>query len=59
MEVLRALAPSTLLQLHVGADSARSLRFLSDLTCQLPCYRLLLGTDFERIPAVLSRLLEV
>lgn len=58
MEALRALAPSTLMQLHVGVDSAGALRQLANLVRQLPCYRLLLGTDFENIPAVLAELLD-
>ena len=49
-EALRALAPSTLLQLHVGEQQV-----LSDLTAlvgRLPAYQLHLGPDVDRIGAV-------
>jgi hypothetical protein len=55
-EALQALAPSTIFQLPGGG--AADFRFLAVLVKQLPCYRLGLGTEIERIPQVISRLLE-
>jgi hypothetical protein len=46
---LRGLAPSTLFQLT--APSPQHLRMMAELTRQLPCYQLALGTDFDSIPA--------
>ncbi|CAK0737855.1 conserved hypothetical protein [Gammaproteobacteria bacterium] len=58
MDVLRSLAPSTLMQLSIGTDPARALRLITEIVRWVPCYRLLLGTDFEQIPVVLANLLD-
>jgi hypothetical protein len=58
MNILRALAPSTIMQLHTGTDPARILHSLAALAGRLPCYRLILGTDYERIPSILATLLD-
>ncbi len=55
-EALQALAPSTIFQLPGGG--ARDFRFLAQMTRQLPCYRLALGTEIELIPQVIHDLLE-
>ena len=57
-ELLRRLAPSTLVQLHVGIDPAQALKNLSELVRRLPCFRLNLGTDFDRIPGLIASRLE-
>ena len=49
---LRGLAPSTLFQL--SAPSGEHLRIMADLTRQLPCFQLALGTDFASIPAFIK-----
>jgi hypothetical protein len=51
---LRALAPSTMLQL--GADSA-ALRAMAALCRRLPCVELALGRDVTRIPDAVRRVL--
>ncbi|MEL6161600.1 MAG: serine kinase [Cyanobacteria bacterium J06627_32] len=56
IHALKALAPSTLLQLSGTGQSA--LATMSHLVKQLPCYSLELGTDIEQIPEVISDLLE-
>ena len=48
-EALRGLAPSTVFQ-H-GGGGKRTLEVLARLTRRLPCHRLELGSDVERIPA--------
>jgi hypothetical protein len=53
---LRALAPSTLLQLGHG-DSA-GLKRLAALCRRLPCYALDLGGDVDGIPAALGEILD-
>jgi hypothetical protein len=55
MEALRALAPSTILQLP-GADH-RSMQMMSDLVRKVPCYRLELSPDVSATPGVISELL--
>lgn len=57
MDVVRALAPSTLLQLRVGSDPARALRMMAETARQVPCYHLRLGTDPDHVHAVLTTLL--
>lgn len=53
---LKALAPSTIFQL---SDEGRSsLRVLTRVVRQVPCYHLLLGTDTEQIPETILNLLE-
>lgn len=54
--VLRALAPSSLLQ--GPGDKQRSLSFMTRLVRRCPAYRLELGTDIDRIPRLVSDLLE-
>lgn len=49
---LRGLAPSTLFQLT--APSPQHLRVMAELTRQLPCFQLALGTDFASIPAFIK-----
>lgn len=51
---LRALAPSTVFQ-H-GGDGRHTLAMLAGLVARLPCFRLALGTDFERIPELIRDL---
>jgi hypothetical protein len=58
INILRVLAPSTLLQLVAGTDPAHALRLLTSVARQVDCYKLNLGTDFERIPTVLADLLD-
>ena len=53
---LTALAPSTIFQLPGAGKGA--LKSLSDLIRQVPCYGLELGTDFNQIPDVISRILD-
>jgi len=55
-EALRALAPSTLFQLP-GAGRADFLA-MSGFVRKVPCFRIDLGTDLERIPGVILHLLE-
>lgn len=55
-EALRALAPSTLLQLHVGEQ--RLLSSLTALVARLPAYGLRLGPDVDRIGPVLASLID-
>ncbi len=52
---LRALAPSSLFQLP-GTGQAEFL-LMSRLVSQIPCYSLELGTELERIPEAMSKLL--
>ena len=54
-EALSALAVSTMWQL-VGSN-AHTYAFLSTLAAALPCYRLELGYDLERIPNLIKELL--
>jgi hypothetical protein len=56
MEALRAVAPSTLLQLRVGIDSTRAMTRLADVARRLPAYRIGLGTAIEQIPETIARL---
>jgi hypothetical protein len=53
---LRALAPSTLLQLPGTGQSA--FHAMARLTARVPCYTLALGTDLAQVPDVMLRLLE-
>lgn len=53
---LRALAPSTLLQLAEAGQTA--LDVMAQLVQEVPVYKLLLGKDTERIPQVIRELLE-
>ena len=55
-EALKALAPSTLLQLNLGdqGDFAK----MGNLTRTIPCYTLELGTNFQGIAPVVTHLLE-
>ena len=55
MTALKALAPSTLLQLP-GAGQA-SFQAMARLVRQVPCYTLALGTDLAQIPVVITDLL--
>ena len=52
---LRALAPSTMFQLH--SNKQRALQSMSNLVKQVPCYILELGTDMRQIPVVISTIL--
>jgi len=54
-EGLKALAPSTILQLSDQGQSA--LTILTRFARQVPCYTLLLGTDLEQIPRTILDLL--
>jgi hypothetical protein len=58
MEALRAVAPSTLLQLRVGVDSTRAMTRMADVARRLPAYRLGLGTAVDQIPETIARLVE-
>lgn len=51
----RAVAPSTIFQLSVAKNQL--FRCLSEVVRQVPCYVLKVGTDLEKIPAVISKLL--
>jgi hypothetical protein len=53
---LTALAPSTLAQLP-GAGKA-AMEILSQLVRKTPCFRLILGNQIEKIPELISSLLE-
>ena len=55
-EALKALAPSTLLQLNLGdhGDFAK----MGNLTRTIPCYTLELGTNFQGITSVVNTLLD-
>jgi hypothetical protein len=55
-EALKALAPSTLLQLNLGdqGDFAK----MGNLTRTIPCFTLELGNDFQGIAPVVTRLLD-
>jgi hypothetical protein len=55
-EALKALAPSTLLQLNLGdqGDFAK----MGNITRTIPCYTLELGNDFHRIAPAVTRLLD-
>jgi hypothetical protein len=55
MQMLRAIAPSTLIQL--AGTSQSSLTFLADLVKQVPCYILEVGKNIETIPNVILELL--
>ena len=55
-EALRALAPSTLLQLHVGEQQL--LTTLTALVAQLPAYTLQLGHDLDRVGPLIESLSE-
>lgn len=55
-EALKALAPSTLAQLP-GAGKA-AMKILSQLVCQVPCFRLILGRQIEQIPQIISPLIK-
>ncbi len=55
MTALKALAPSTLLQLP-GAGQA-AFRAMAALTRRVPCYSLALGADLAQIPLVIGDLL--
>ncbi len=57
-QMLRRLAPSTLVQLHVGIDPVQAMQNLASAVRRLPCYHLYLGTDFERIPGLIARKLD-
>lgn len=55
-DALMAMAPSTLSQLPVsGRDD---LRFLGQMARRVPCYRLLLGRDIQKIPVKIHALLK-
>lgn len=56
-EGLRALAPSTTLQLPGATRSASALRAMAELVKQTPCYYLELGADLSQIPDVILGLL--
>ena len=58
IEILRALAPSTLMQISIGVDPEYTLRLLADAARQLPCYHILLGADFGHVPTILAELLD-
>lgn len=53
---LMAIAPSTLSQLP--SSGKEDLQFLGDLTRNIPCYRILLGTDLRQVPERISALLQ-
>jgi NAD dependent epimerase/dehydratase family len=55
MQMLRAIAPSTLIQL--AGTSQSNLTFLADLVKQVPCYILEVGKNIETIPNVILELL--
>ena len=56
LDGLRALAPSTVFQMHTrGSDSLSRMRMLAE---QIPSYRLELGSDMASIPRAISVLLE-
>ena len=57
MDALRAVAPSTLLQLRTGLDPSGALKRLAAVARRVPCHRLELGTALERIPQALEALL--
>ncbi len=50
-----AMGPSTLFQL-IG-ERPQTMRHLSELARQLPCYRLTLGADMEQVPLLIANLL--
>ena len=55
-EALRALAPSTLLQLHVGEQGL--LTSLTALVARLPAYTLRLGDDLERVGPLIASVID-
>ena len=57
MAALRAVAPSTLLQLRVGTDKPRALKRIADMARHVSAWHLRLGTDRTQIPGVIERLL--
>ncbi|MEQ1868681.1 MAG: hypothetical protein ABL961_01505 [Vicinamibacterales bacterium] len=57
MAAVRAAAPSTVLQLRTGGSPGDALKRITTLASRVPCHRMDLGTDFERIPALLGHLL--
>ena len=56
-EALKALAPSTIIQLDLGSDNALSK--MADLTKKTACYRLDLGTNMEGIAPEIKSLLSI
>ena len=55
-KALRALAPSTIFQLH-NTDPV-FFRAMAEIVRRTPCFRLELGTDYSSIPRVIRALLE-
>lgn len=56
-QVLRALAPNTLVQLRVGIDPQQALQAMSALAQQVPCHTLELGTDRAQTTSLLTEFL--
>jgi len=56
LDALLALAPSSVLRLPNPGESY--LNLLADLTASVPCFRLDLGSDIERIPDFISMILD-
>lgn len=55
-EALAAIAPSSMSQLP--ASGAQDLKFLGEISRRLPAYRMHLGYDTHRLPALLAGLIE-
>lgn len=56
IEAFKSIVPDTLLS--ILGDSSGLMRTLKELIQGLPCYRLELGTDFDRIPEAIVSLLD-
>lgn len=56
-QVLRAVAPNTLVQLRVGIDPQQALQAMSALARQVPCFALELGADRNQTTALLTEFL--
>lgn len=55
-ETLKALAPSTILQLRLGTND--DLKIMADFTKSTSCYKLSLGTNLTGITPIVSKLLK-
>ena len=56
-EVVRASAPSTIIQLHTLVDGAAAMRTIAEIAKHVPAYRLNLGSDRRRLPELIVDLL--
>jgi hypothetical protein len=56
-EVIRASAPSTIIQLHTLVDGPAAMRTIAEIAKRVPAYRLDLGSDRRRLPELIADLL--